>query len=150
NGGGLALVLGLNGFDAEGRGHANFLQAFVTNCQFQVDQATGGDGGVGGLGHIGGRRGVSGAAEGGAGILYARDGDASSDQITFDDDFLFASTAQGGTGGTGGESLVTKGAQGGASRSGYGGGLDVEFAASVCLKGTTILGNHAVGGKGGK
>jgi hypothetical protein len=147
-GGGLAVVLGLGGFGSEGSAHAKALQITVASCKFLVDQALGGSGGWGGVGLFGGIGGPSGVAVGGAVALVGPAGDVAN-QVTFDTDFLFASTAQAGTGGAGGESIATKGGHGGAGRNAFGGGLSVVFAGSVCLKHSTILGNHAVGGQGG-
>jgi hypothetical protein len=147
-GGGLAVVLGLNGFGSEGSAHAKGLHVNAFNCKFLVDQALGGNGGWGGVGLIGGIGGASGVGVGGGVALVGPAGDVSN-QVIFDTDFLFANTAQAGTGGAGGQSIATKGGHGGAGRNAFGGGLSVVFVGTVCLKNSIILGNHAVGGQGG-
>ena len=88
--------------------------------------------------------------EGGAASVTGVGGGGARCDVTFDTDFLFACTAQGRPGGTGGGSIATRGAPGGSGESGSGGGLEVTLSGSVELKNSTIAWNKAVGGNGGQ
>jgi hypothetical protein len=148
NGGGLAVTLGINGYANEGKGQASVLRVNVANSKLLDDEAIGGKGGHGGNGLLP-VVGLGGNASGGAVSLRGIHGDPTN-LVILDTDFLFAGTAQGGAGGLGGIGIAVPGGQGGAGGAGFGGGLDVIFKGATHLLGTTILGNHAVGGKGGK
>jgi hypothetical protein len=148
NGGGMAVTLGINSYANEGIGEASLVRVIVTNSKLMVDHATGGTGGYGGAGLNAGLAGPGGGASGGAMSLRGTNGDPSN-LVTLDADFVFASTAQGGTGGHGGIAVAVKGGAGGIGGSALGGGLDVALKGATHLFNTTILGNHAVGGNGG-
>jgi hypothetical protein len=149
NGGGLAVTLGINGYADEGNGDAELLRVNVANSKLLVDEAIGGKGGYAGNGLKPGIGGPGGNALGGAVSLRGFNGDLTN-LVTFDTDFLFACTAAGGTGGAGGIGIAVPGGTGGQGGAGLGGGLDVIFKGATHLLNTTIVGNHAVGGKGGK
>jgi hypothetical protein len=148
NGGGMAVTLGINSYGNEGIGVASLLRVIVTNSKLMVDHANGGTGGYAGNGLISGFAGPGGGASGGAMSLRGTNGDPSN-LVTLDTDFLFASTAQGGTGGLGGVSIAVQGGAGGMGGSALGGGLDDALRGATHLFNTTILGNQAVGGNGG-
>ena len=147
-GGGLAVTLGINGFANEGTGTAKLLRVNVTDSQLLVDAAIGGMGGYAGNGLRLGLAGGGGNASGGAVSLRGVAGDQSN-LVNFNTDFLFASTAQGGAGGVGGISIAYPGGAGGNGGAGFGGGIDVSLKGGTQFLNATILGNHAVGGKGG-
>jgi hypothetical protein len=148
NGGGMAVTLGINGYANEGNGQASLLRVIVTKSKLMVDHANGGTGGYGGTGLIAGFAGPGGGASGGAMSLRGTNGDPSN-LVTLDTDFVFASTAQGGTGGHGGIAIAVQGGAGGIGGAALGGGLDVALRGATHLFNTTILGNQAMGGIGG-
>jgi hypothetical protein len=147
-GGGLAIVPGLTGFNTEGAGQPIALNINVTNTKLLVNNATGGKGGYGGNGsYLGGNGGNGGSASGGAVGIYGI-GASSTDQVTFHNAFLFANTARGGNAGLGGDGTLQNGGNGGAGGSGLGGGLDVFFKGAVHLQSSTIYGNKAINAPG--
>jgi hypothetical protein len=148
HGGVLAVTRGINGQAPVGTGTASLLRVNVKNSQFLVDHATGGNGGYGGAGLIAGIGGAGGHAAGGAVSLDGPDG-GPTNLVTLDTDFLFASTAVGGTGGLGGTAIAVAGGRGGDGGMAYGGGLDTAFRGATHLLNSTILGNHSLGGNGG-
>ena len=148
DGGGLAIVPALTGFNTEGAGQTIGLTMSVTNTKFFVNNATGGKGGYGGNGsYLGGNGGNGGAGSGGAVGIYGIAAN-STDEVTFNNDFLFVNTAGGGKAGLGGIGQLQNGGNGGAGGSGLGGGLDVFWKGAVYLQSSTIYGNKAVSTQG--
>ena len=148
-GGGLAVEVGLKGYDQEGDGQATGFEIGVDHCEILVDQAVGGKGGFGGNGSYGGSGGGGGFACGGAASVNGFQA-ASGNDVTFSSDFLFACAVDSGSGGAGGIGISYNGGKGGSSQTGVGGGLEVGFGGSVELKSTTIIGNEAAGSIGGQ
>lgn len=147
-GGGLAMVLHIDGHTGYDDGLATALQVTVGSCFFNNDRAFGGKGGNGGAGvYSGGSGGAGGYSYGGAITIQGSSGNPSN-QVTLDTDVLSGNLSQGGAGGAGGVGSFFIGT-GGTGGNAYGGGIVTRFSGSVRLAHSSILRNQAVGGSGG-